>query len=242
MASMASHGLRSGAPQTAYARRPSLRSTRRACRKVTSGVGISMIPKRHITASTLRSGRSLRCASIVRNSTFPSPRAAAPRRAASTMADPRSVEINLPAAPIRSAARKPVSPGPAASSSTVCPGCGSIRSTSHSETPRCDSKTCSRYRSQAGETASDQRSSSLAIRDHLTRIGLNNMTLGRSTFRRLESPAAPRGARTRDRLRRRGRTDAMSSGALGGCVSARRASSRSRRRRGPHGATRRLPR
>ena len=54
------------------------------------------------------------------------------RRAASTMFGERSLEISRPASPRRAAARKPVSPVPAASSRIVCPGCGSSRSTSHS--------------------------------------------------------------------------------------------------------------
>ena len=44
----------------------------------------------------------------------------------------RSLEISRPARPRRAAARKPVSPVPAASSRIVWPGCGSSRSTSHS--------------------------------------------------------------------------------------------------------------
>ena len=44
------------------------------------------------------------------------------------------------AAPSRGAARKPVSPVPAASSRIVCPGCGSSRSTSHSLTGRVDAQ------------------------------------------------------------------------------------------------------
>ena len=54
--------------------------------------------------------------------------------AASTMSGERSLEISRPARPSRGAARKPVSPVPAASSRIVWPGCGSSRSTSHSLT------------------------------------------------------------------------------------------------------------
>jgi hypothetical protein len=48
------------------------------------------------------------------------------------MAGARSVEIGRPSEPIRSAARNPVSPGPAASSRIVAPGRGRTCSTTQS--------------------------------------------------------------------------------------------------------------
>jgi len=70
------------------------------------------------------------------------------------MAGVMSVEISFPPGPRRSAARKPVSPVPAASSRMAWPGPGAIWSTSHSDVRRCRSSCLSRLRSHAPATAS----------------------------------------------------------------------------------------
>ena len=56
------------------------------------------------------------------------------RRATSTIAGARSVEITRPLSPTSAATSKPVSPGPAASSRIVSPGRGSSSLINHSRT------------------------------------------------------------------------------------------------------------
>ena len=60
------HGLRSGAPQTASARRPPGRSTRRVSASAAAGSAISMYPNRQSTPSTESASSSMRSASITR--------------------------------------------------------------------------------------------------------------------------------------------------------------------------------
>ena len=149
-----SHGLRAAGPHTAYANRRPARSTRRASASTRSGSGTSITPKRDNTPSTDESGRSIACASMIRHSTLDSPRAAAPRRAAAIMPGERSLEINRPSEPTSSAARNPVSPGPAVNSRIVSPGRGSTSFTIHSDTGRTPSNRRSRLRSQAAASSS----------------------------------------------------------------------------------------
>ena len=81
-----------------------------------------------------RTGRSTRPPSArTRRSRGRAPRRAP--RAASTIASAPSVLISLPPGRRSSAARRPVSPGPAASSRTVWPGCGSTASTQPGRDP-----------------------------------------------------------------------------------------------------------
>ena len=68
------------------------------------------------------------------STTSSSPSSAARAFAASTIFRAPSVEMSFPPGRRRSAAWKPVSPGPAASSMTVWPGCGSIAAMSQSLT------------------------------------------------------------------------------------------------------------
>ena len=125
-----------GVLQTASARRPPGRSTRRTSPTAASGSGMSMRPNRHSTPSTESSSSGIASASIMRCSTFPSPSSAARLRATSTISDEKSLEIRRPSSPRSGTAEYPTSPGPAASSSTVSPGCGSSAPTIHSVTGR----------------------------------------------------------------------------------------------------------
>ena len=67
---------------------------------------------------------------------------------ACTICGEKSLEMSRPSSPRRLAARKPVSPVPAASSRSVCPGFGSTWSTSQSLTLRVDFHVSFRRRSQ----------------------------------------------------------------------------------------------
>ena len=81
-----------------------------------------MIPQRTSTASTLAVSRSIHSSSSWRNSTLSMPSWAARARATSIIGSAPSEEISVPPGRTSSAAMKPVSPGPAASSSTRWPG------------------------------------------------------------------------------------------------------------------------
>ena len=98
--------------QTASTTRPPGRRTRTISESARDGSGTSITPKRQITPSTDASGRSIDEASSTRNSTFSTPSSAARRRAAATISGATSVESSSPSGPSRSAAMKPVSPGP----------------------------------------------------------------------------------------------------------------------------------
>src|SRR5690242_19842625 len=91
------------------------------------------------------------------NSTLSRPSSSARRRATSSISCDASVLISLPPGRTSSAAISPVSPGPAASSRTVCPGCGSTWSTSHVDTTAADACIAARRRSQPA-AAPPQRS------------------------------------------------------------------------------------
>src|SRR6266508_997673 len=105
------------------------------------------------TPSTESVSSSTRSASRTRRSALPSPSSAARRRATSTMAGEKSVEIRRPASPTIAAASKPVSPAPAASSSSVSPGCASSWWIIHSRTGATASSRRARQRSQPGAIA-----------------------------------------------------------------------------------------
>ena len=128
------HGLRSSSSHTASATRPPGLSTRRVSRSAASGSSSSMYPKRQMTASTDAVGRSIHSACMLRSSTFVAPTSSACSRAAATMLSEPSVMSTLPPGATICAASSPVSPSPAASSSTRCPGWGWIASTSHCDT------------------------------------------------------------------------------------------------------------
>ena len=73
-------------------------------------------------------------ASIWRKRTLVIPSCSARSCAAVIISGAKSEEISVPVGAICSAARKPTSPVPAASSSTSWPGCSSSASTIHTET------------------------------------------------------------------------------------------------------------
>src|ERR1700722_19165947 len=128
------HGLRSGLSQTANAALPPGRRTRLISCAAASGSTTSMIPQRHSTASTAAVGRSIHSSSSCANSTLSVPVCAARARATPSIASAPSLEIRVPPGRISSAAMKPVSPGPAASSSTRWPGCSASPSIIATET------------------------------------------------------------------------------------------------------------
>ena len=128
------HALSSGPVHAASATVPPGLSTRRVSRSAAPGSASSMYPQRQRTPSTSAVGRSIHSASMTLNSTLVICSSAARARATSIMPSETSLRIIVPMGCSSSAARSPVSPGPAASSSMRRPGCGSTRSTSHCET------------------------------------------------------------------------------------------------------------
>ena len=127
-------------------RRPARRGLRPAARAGSPappppGSTASMIPQRTSTASTLAVSRSIHSSSSWRNSTLSMPASAARRRATSIIGSAPSLEMSVPPGLTSSAAMKPVSPGPAASSSTRWPGCRSSDSTIATETGMPQSRT-----------------------------------------------------------------------------------------------------
>ena len=95
-------------------------------------------------------------ASICLKRTFSTPSSSARRCAVCSMSGEKSELISVPPGWISSAARSPVSPVPAASSSSVSPGCGLIASIIHAETGMYAVRSSSRRASQPA-AASDQR-------------------------------------------------------------------------------------
>ena len=147
------HGLTCGLAQTARTTRPPGRVTRAISAAARSISGTSMSPEAAEDAvdRVVREGRAPRRPrrrSGRRRGR--APRRA--RRAASTISGATSVEISSPPGWSRGSAGKPTSPGPAASSSTRCPGCGSSSSTIRADSAAVERAKRSRRRSQPAAT------------------------------------------------------------------------------------------
>ena len=143
----------SGSAQTASAARPPGRSTRWISRAAASMSGTSISPQRQSTPSNDASPSESAAASSTERTRLPrarAPRPAVPRP--STISGATSVDSSRPPGATSGAARKPVSPDPAARSRTASPGRGSSSSTIRSETGWLDVQMSSRRRSQPAAT------------------------------------------------------------------------------------------
>src|ERR1700722_6364658 len=103
----------------------------------------------------LATGRSIHSAFRTWNSTLLRPRASARSRAPTSIASAWSETITPPIGATSSAASMPVSPRPAASSSTRSPGCGTVASIIQCETGAPNSRIARCWRAQP-EAASSQ--------------------------------------------------------------------------------------
>ena len=157
----------SGSAHTATAARPPGRRTRAISPAAPSMSGTSISPQRHSTPSTDASASVSDAASSTANETPSSPSSAARRRAASSISGATSVDRRCPPGRRRGSARKPVSPGPAASSRIVSPGFGSSSATSRSDTSCVADQISSRCRSQPAAT---ERHASICSRGSMPRL------------------------------------------------------------------------